>query len=171
MKKIINFLSVSILISIFALGFVFVDAGTRDEDTIEDRLAQVDRLEMLFEMYPAQLSRSTPFGFEVTPFGFESNHMNIPNVTGMSIPDTENDRIFIGLDVPVTQEAIDFILAFTGIPEELADFYQILGFSNEIGPEIDYNLHNDSYVNLNNYDYEYIYDYSSSQGISKWYKG
>ena len=59
-------------------------------------------------------------GRVVVPFDAENVPANIPRVTILIPPEGPRQYFLIGVEVEPTQECVDFILYYTGIPRELA---------------------------------------------------
>ena len=83
--------------------------GDLIEDTVNCVMSQRIRLQELFD------------GNFVVPFGRDGEPINVPNVNFIVFPEGDREYFLIGVEDIPTQECIDFILAYTGIPRELAD--------------------------------------------------
>ena len=99
-------------------------------NTPEEMVALIENnsneMTMLFEYNPQGVAMLNAFDFDI-------ENIVVPNVVAMGSAETDDCVILIAFDSEVTPEAMDFVLAFTGIPAHRANFDQLLGFRSNVG--------------------------------------
>ena len=85
-----------------------------------DFQAQKDLLMLLLMHYPVELMDISP----VQSFMDTKEYTVIPNVILVAFPDVEDGNFFLMIDIEPTSEAVQFILDFTGIPDERIEVVQ-----------------------------------------------
>jgi len=107
-----------ILFFVLIFGIVISHGNVFDEGVPFEM--QLELIYILFNQTPNDIAEI------LSERGERVSHGEIPNVVGIGWPQNESESFFIMLEDKVTQELKDFVLAFTGIPEEKAEFDQLL---------------------------------------------
>lgn len=137
MKKIAERVWLLVLVMAIAISFaqtppqalphaLSMEMGAVAETSLQ---TQIDLLDFLFANSPDEIMKELDM---VSAMG-ERVIVSIPNITLMATPDpkTGEGRFLIGLDEYPTKADRQFILDFTGIPEEYADITQFIGITLE----------------------------------------
>jgi len=106
-------LIVTFLSLVLTLGlFVSLSAAEATDLTNESDVYSVEfQHERLMELLRGEV---------VVPFGFEGESVNVPRVNFILPPEGYRTYFLIGIEDEPTPECINFILMYTGIPEEFA---------------------------------------------------
>ena len=117
--------------------FVLISAsvyayGGHEQESYTNLDTQIELLNILFESSLENSQRIEAHGIIAN----DDSTNSIPNIVLIAAPQTEDSTFLIAIDEKPTQETIDFILNFTGIPAEKAEIVHLQSESLEICYEI-----------------------------------